>query len=107
MEASAARCPKKTLNPAIKFYEATYHYVRGGKKHLSICTLFILSFIYLFIHSFVHSIACKKNNNLHACVETKAQISRAVTARLISAFVFATQIYAVQSLFFLNLKSRF
>ena len=33
IEASAAICPKKTLNPAIKFYEATCHCVRGGKKH--------------------------------------------------------------------------
>ena len=36
------------------------------------------------------------------CAKTKAQISFAVTAKLISAFVFATQI--VQSLFFLNPK---
>ena len=36
------------------------------------------------------------------CEKTKPQISCAVTAQLISAFVFATQI--VQSLFFLNPK---
>ena len=37
-----------------------------------------------------------------AYVKTKAHISCAVTAQLISAFVFAT--YIVQSLFFLNPK---
>ena len=41
-------------------------------------------------------------NRLFACAKTKTQISFTVTAKLISAFVFATQI--VQSLFFLNLK---
>ena len=39
---------------------------------------------------------------LFAYAKTKMQISFAVTAKLISAFVFATRI--VQSLFFLNLK---
>ena len=37
-----------------------------------------------------------------AYAKTKTQISFAVTAKLISAFVFATQI--VQSLYFLNMK---
>ena len=41
-------------------------------------------------------------NRLFAYAKTKAQISFAVTAKLISAFVFATWI--VQSLYFLNLK---
>ena len=39
---------------------------------------------------------------LFACAKTKTQISFPVTAKLISAFVFATRI--VQSLFFLNPK---
>ena len=39
---------------------------------------------------------------MFAYAKTKAQISFAVTAKLISAFVFATRI--VQSFFFLNLK---
>ena len=39
-----------------------------------------------------------------AYAKTKAQTSFAVTAKLISAFVFATQI--VQSLFFLDAKSQ-
>ena len=37
-----------------------------------------------------------------ACAKTKTQISFAVTAKLISAFVFAIKI--VQSLYYLNLK---
>ena len=41
-------------------------------------------------------------NRLFAYAKTKTQISFAVTAKLISAFVFATRI--VQSLFFLNAK---
>ena len=40
--------------------------------------------------------------SLFAYAKTKSQISFAVTAKLISAFVFATRI--VQSLYFLNLK---
>ena len=43
----------------------------------------------------------KKTNNLHMR-KTKTQISFAVTAKLISAFVFATWI--VQYLYFLNTK---
>ena len=47
-----------------------------------------------------------KTNNLHmricAYAKTKAQISFAVTAKLISIFVFDTHI--VQSLYFLNMK---
>ena len=43
-----------------------------------------------------------KTNNLHTVAKTKAQISFAVTAKLISAFVFATQI--VQFLYFLHPK---
>ena len=43
-------------------------------------------------------------NRLFAYAKTKTQISFAVTAKLISAFVFATRI--VQSLFFLNPKSQ-
>ena len=42
----------------------------------------------------------RKNYSAHA--KTKAQISFAVTAKLISAFIFATRI--VQFLFFLNQK---
>ena len=50
---------------------------------------------------------CMRNNSLCKYIDlyyakTKTQISFAVTAKLISAFVFATRI--VQSLFFLNLK---
>ena len=44
-----------------------------------------------------------KTNNLHMR-KTKAQISFVVTAKLISAFVFATRI--AQSLYFLNTKFR-
>ena len=40
-----------------------------------------------------------------AYAKTKTQISCAVTAQLISAFVFATQV--VQSLIFLNPKAKF
>ena len=43
-------------------------------------------------------------NRIFACAKTKTQISFAVTAKLISAFVFATWI--VQSLYFLNPKFR-
>ena len=41
-------------------------------------------------------------NRIFAYVKTKTQISFAVTGKLISVFVFATQI--VQSLYFLNPK---
>ena len=41
-------------------------------------------------------------NRIFACAKTKTQISFAVTAKLISVFVFATRI--VQSLYFLNPK---
>ena len=44
----------------------------------------------------------RKKTGLFAYGKTKAQISFAVTAKLISAFVFATRI--VQFLFFLNPK---
>ena len=44
----------------------------------------------------------EKNGFLH--MRKKMQISLAVTAKLISVFVFATQI--VQSLYFLNPKSK-
>ena len=44
-----------------------------------------------------------KTGFLHAYAKTKTQISFTVTAKLISAFVFATWI--VQSLFYLNAKS--
>ena len=44
------------------------------------------------------------DNQQSAYAKTKAQTSFVVTAKLISAFVFATQI--VQSLFFLNPKSQ-
>ena len=75
VETSAARCLKKTLNPAIKFYETTYHCVRGGKKHkptgtgkketryayLSIYSL-VGSYIQLFVHfSFI---SCIRSFNL-------------------------------------------
>ena len=43
-----------------------------------------------------------EKNRIFAHTKTKAQISCAVTAQLISAFVFATRI--VESLFFLNPK---
>ena len=43
-----------------------------------------------------------EKNRIFACAKTKAQISCAVTAQLISAFVFATRI--VQSFFCLNPK---
>ena len=46
--------------------------------------------------------AASWENRIFAYAKTKAQISFAVTAKLISAFVFATRI--VQFLFFLNLK---
>ena len=49
-----------------------------------------------------HIRVASRENRLFAYAKTKAQISFAVTAKLISAFVFATQI--VQSLFFLNPK---
>ena len=42
-------------------------------------------------------------NRIFAYAKTKTQISLAVTAKLISAFVFATRI--VQSLYFLSPKS--
>ena len=44
-----------------------------------------------------------KTGFLHAYAKTKTQISFAVNAKLISAFVFATWI--VQSLFYLNAKA--
>ena len=47
-------------------------------------------------------IATASENQQSAYVKTKAQISCAVTAQLISAFVFAIQI--LQSVVFLNLK---
>ena len=50
----------------------------------------------------VHIWAAKWENRIFANAKTKTQISFAVTAKLISAFVFATRI--VQSLFFLNTK---
>ena len=65
VEASAARCPKKTLNPAIKFYEANYHCVRRGKKHKPTGTgkketryMYIYLFACWFIYSIVHSFSC-------------------------------------------------
>ena len=45
---------------------------------------------------------CYEKNRLFAYAKTKTQISFAVTAKLISAFVFATWI--VQLLYFLNTK---
>ena len=44
----------------------------------------------------------REENRIFAYAKTKTQISFAVTAKLISAFVFATRI--VQPLYFLNLK---
>ena len=46
--------------------------------------------------------AASWENRIFACAKTKAQISFAVTAKLISAFVFATRI--VYFLFYLNPK---
>ena len=51
--------------------------------------------------SFCHEPRCEKTG-LFAYAKTKTQISFVVTAKLISAFVFATRI--VQSLYFLNPK---
>ena len=45
---------------------------------------------------------CNDINQIFAYTKTKTQISCAITAELISAFVFATQI--AQSLYFLNFK---
>ena len=45
---------------------------------------------------------CHEKTGFFAYAKTKTQISFEVTAKLISAFVFATQI--VQSLYFLNTK---
>ena len=47
-------------------------------------------------------LAASRGNRLFAYAKTKTQISFAVTAKLISTFVFATRI--VQSLYFLNPK---
>ena len=56
-----------------------------------------------FLFFFMKTIwAASWENRLFAYAKTKTQISFAVTAKLISAFVFATQI--VQSLHFLNTK---
>ena len=49
-----------------------------------------------------HNRAASWENLLFAYANTKAQISCAITAQLISAFVFATQ--TVQSIYFLNPK---
>ena len=46
--------------------------------------------------------SCRRANQIYAYEKTKAQIRFAVTAKLISAFVFAT--FIVQFLFFLNWK---
>ena len=50
----------------------------------------------------LHYEPCYEKNGFFAYAKTKTQISCAVTAQLISAFVFAIRI--VQSLFFLNSK---
>ena len=56
----------------------------------------------LFIKQLIFELPHGKTNNLHRRAKTKAQISFAVTAKQISAFVFATLI--VQFLFYLNPK---
>ena len=56
----------------------------------------------LFLNHFQVPVSCDENDCKFASAKTTAQISFAVTAKLIIAFVFATWI--VQSLFFLNLK---
>ena len=53
---------------------------------------------------FLHIWAASWENQQSAYAKTKTQISFAVTAKLISAFVFAT--WMVQSLYFLNPKFR-
>ena len=62
----------------------------------------ILSFILQIftLHYYIIIRAAAQENQQFAYAKTNAQISFAVTAKLISAFIFATQI--VQYLFFLN-----
>ena len=57
---------------------------------------------YLEIYQVINEPPHGKTNNLHRR-KTKTQISFAVTAKLISAFVFATRI--VQFLFYLNIRN--
>ena len=63
--------------------------------------LFSVSYLTSVLVSETYEPPQEKTNNLHIC-EKNMQISFAVTAKLISAFVYATQI--VHFLFFLNPK---
>ena len=65
---------------------------------------FFLSFFITSSHDLMRGInePCREKTGLFAYVKTKTQISLAVTAKLISVFVFATRI--LQSLYFLNTK---
>ena len=73
----------------------------SGKVHLSglmiVMTLLALKHFCYKVNELV-----MKKKGFFACVKTKTQISFAVTLKLISAFVFTTQI--VQFLFYLFLK---
>ena len=99
------------------FVTKTYFYVRMVKVQIWLATILHLINLLLFVRLLCESLyvsrwylatlrysirAAKWENRIFAYAKTKTQISFAVTAKLISVFVFATRI--VKSLFFLNTK---
>ena len=91
----ALYCPKMVLKMKLEVSFACIH--RSCHRQRTHFTIFIFKVLHLQLFEPPHG----KTNNLHRRKQ-KTQISFAVTAKLISAFVFTTRI--VQFLFYLNLK---
>ena len=76
--------------------------IKHGKPENQIFSTISILFLMRIIHIAIRILAGPWKNQQSAYAKTEAQISFAVTAKMISAFVFATQI--VQSFCFLNTK---
>ena len=100
------KCTKKSeadrSNFGLKLRQALEEFTRTFLPHMAeeeqVCQL--CQFLD-YVHGHIFEPSHEKNNNLHYA-KTKTQISCAVTAQLISAFVFATRI--VEFLFYLYTK---